>query len=41
MDRSRQDKYTIGSMIYWANKDDSDGYQKLRMDSLDTLIQKY
>jgi len=40
MDRSGQDKFTLGSMIYWANKDNPDGYQKLRMDSLDNLILK-
>jgi len=40
MDRSGQDKYTLGSMIFWANKDNPDEYQKLRMDSLDTLILK-
>ena len=40
MDRKAKDKYTIGSMIHWANKDDPEGYQKLRRDSLSESIIK-
>ena len=40
MDRTANDDMTIGSMIYWANKDNPEEYQKLRRDSLDQKILK-
>ena len=40
MDKTAKDDMTIGTMKYWANKDNPDAYQKLRTDSLETLIRK-
>jgi len=40
MDRKAKDKYTIGSMKYWAKKDNPEAYEKLRTDSLESLVRK-
>jgi hypothetical protein len=40
MNNTAKRNYTMGSLKYWARKDNPDGYEKIRKDSLETLIIK-